>query len=68
MAFNLNRLKAERIAQGYTQAEFASKMGMSRLAYAKRENGKVNISVEEFARILKALGYNTSEMSIFFCS
>lgn len=68
MAFNLKRLKAERVAQGYTQAEFADKMNMSREAYAKRESGKVNISVEEFAQILKALGYDTSSMSIFFCS
>lgn len=68
MAFNLKRLKAERIAKGYTQADFAKKMNMSREAYAKRESGKVNVSVEEFARILKALGYDTRNMSIFFCS
>lgn len=68
MAFNLNRLKAERIAKGYTQAQFADKLKMSREAYAKRESGKVNISVEEFAHILNALGYDTKNMSIFFCS
>lgn len=68
MAFNLNRLKAERVARGYTQAQFANKLHMSREAYAKRESGKVNISVEEFANILQALGYDTRNMSIFFCS
>jgi transcriptional regulator with XRE-family HTH domain len=68
MAFNLNRLKAERIAKGYTQAQFANKLQMSREAYAKRESGRVNISVEEFSHILRALGYDTKSMSIFFCS
>lgn len=38
MAFNLNRLKAERVARGYTQAQFANKLQMSREAYAKRES------------------------------
>lgn len=68
MAFNLNRLRAERVAKGYTQEEFAHKLGMSREAYAKRESGKVNISVEEFAHILKSLDYDTTSMSKFFCS
>lgn len=40
MSFNLQRLKAERMAEGYTQEEFAKKLGMSRGAYAKREAGK----------------------------
>ncbi len=66
MAFNLNRLKAERIAHGFTQEQFAARLGLSREAYAKRENGVVDISVEEFADILKALGYNTEQMSMFF--
>lgn len=66
MAFNLSRLKAERVAKGYTQEQFAKKLGLSREAYAKRENGIVNISVEEFARILLVLGYDTKNMSNFF--
>lgn len=64
--FNLKRLKAERIAQGMTQADIAKKLGMTRVSYAKRENGNINISVDEFAEILTALGYDKTKMPIFF--
>lgn len=64
--FNLKRLKAERIAQGMTQADIAKKLGMTRISYAKRESGYINISVDEFAEILTALGYDKSKMPIFF--
>lgn len=63
--FNLKRLKAERIAQGMTQADIAKKLGMTRVSYAKRENGNINISVDEFAEILTALGYDKTKMPIF---
>lgn len=64
--FNLKRLKAERVAQGMTQADIAKKLGMTRVSYAKRENGDINISVDEFAKILTALGYDKNKMPIFF--
>ena len=66
MSFNLQRLKAERMAEGYTQEEFAKKLGMSRGAYAKREAGIVDISVEDLSRIMDVLGYDASKVSIFF--
>lgn len=66
MSFNLQRLKAERMAEGYTQEEFAKKLGMSRGVYAKREAGIVDISVEDLSRIMDALGYDVSKVSIFF--
>lgn len=65
MSFNLQRLKAERMAEGYTQEDFAKKLGMSRGAYAKREAGIVDISVEDLSHIMDALGYDASKVSIF---
>lgn len=66
MAFNLQRLKAERVAAGLTQEQFAKRIGLSREAYAKREGGLIKISVEDLAKILHALGYDASKSSIFF--
>lgn len=66
MAFNLKRLRAERVAAGMTQEQIAKKVGLSREAYAKRENGLIKISVEDLANILHALGYDASKSSIFF--
>lgn len=66
MGFNLNRLRAERVAKGYNQLDFAHKLGMSREAYARRENGLAQISVEEFSKILDALGYGPEKISLFF--
>lgn len=62
LKLDLNRLKAERIAKGWDQAEFAHKLGMSR----KRENGLVNISIKELARMMSLLGFSKDKISIFF--
>ena len=66
MSVNLNRIKAERIAQGYTQEEMASKLGWKRGAYAKRESGKVQIGADDLAKIADVLGYQSDGISIFF--
>ncbi|MDK8645797.1 helix-turn-helix transcriptional regulator [Staphylococcus condimenti] len=67
MTLNLNRLRAERIANGITQDEMAHKMGWkSRVPYAKRENGIVDIGANEFIKMAKILGYDTNELDIFF--
>lgn len=63
---NLNRLKAERVAKGWDQSEFAHKLGMSRVSYWKRENGIVDISVNELAKMLQTLGYGKNDVSLFF--
>lgn len=64
---NLNRLKAERIAKGYSQDYMAKKLGWAtRTPYAKRELGLVNIGVDEFLNIINILGYSSSEIGIFF--
>ncbi|MBL1124837.1 helix-turn-helix transcriptional regulator [Streptococcus suis] len=67
MKINLKRLKAERIAKGLTQDEVANRMGWKdRALYAKRENGLVDIGVNEFANIAAILGFSRDELGIFF--
>ena len=51
MTLDLKRLKAERIAKGFTRDEMAEKMGWhTRTPYAKRENGIVG-SVAKFEKM-----------------
>ncbi|MHA2531071.1 helix-turn-helix domain-containing protein [Enterococcus faecalis] len=66
MEFELNRLKAERIAKGYSQEELAKKLGWNRSMYTKRENGAVSLGVDELAKIATALEMPESRISIFF--
>lgn len=67
MTLDLLRLKAERIAKGYTQDDMAEKMGWkSRTPYAKRENGIVDIGANELMKMAEILGYSPNEMGIFF--
>lgn len=67
MTLNLKRLKAERIAKGYTQDEMARLAGwQTRTPYAKRENGIVSIGADELAKFAEILGYSSEELGIFF--
>ena len=67
MTLNLKRLKAERIAKGYTQDEMARLAGWeTRTPYAKRENGIVSIGADELAKFAEILGYSSEELGIFF--
>lgn len=67
MTIDLRRIKAERIAKGYTQDEMAEKMGWkTRTPYAKRENGIVSIGADELARIAQILDFSTDQLGIFF--
>lgn len=64
---DLKRLKAERIAKGFTQEEMAEKMGWNnRIPYAKRENGIVNIGANELMRMAEILGIDKKDLGIFF--
>lgn len=67
MIIDLRRVKAERIAKGYTQDYMAEKMGFnSRAAYAKRENGIVSMGADELAQISEILDIPLTQMHIFF--
>lgn len=66
MTLDLMRLRAERVAKGLTQEQLAHKLGMTRTAYAKRENGIVDVGADELAQITEALGLTTNDIPIFF--
>lgn len=66
MNFDYNRLKAERIANGYTVEDMANELGISKGAYSKKENGKTIISVDDFVVIAKKLKIKKDMLNIFF--
>lgn len=67
MAVDYLRVKAERIAKGYTQDYMAEKLGWdNRARYAKRENGIVSFDADELASVAKILGIPMNEIGIFF--
>jgi len=66
MEFNLNRLKGERIAKGFTVEEMANELGITKGTYSKKENGRLPITVEEFSVIFKKLGLSNDRIGIFF--
>lgn len=66
MRVDLLRVKAERVAKGYTQAKMAELMGLARNQYNKRENGKISFSADELITLSNLLGYNKDEIGIFF--
>ena len=56
-------LRAERIAQGFSQQQFAQFLGLcSRNAYALKERGERRFSVEEGLLIARLLGRNVEEL------
>ena len=66
MKVDLLRVKAERVAKGYTQAKMAELMGLARNQYNKRENGKISFTADELITLANLLGYSKDEIGIFF--
>ena len=66
MKVDLLRVKAERVANGYTEAQMAERMGLARDQYNKRENGKISFSADELITLADLLGYSKDEIGIFF--
>ena len=66
MKVDLLRVKAERVAKGYTQTQMAELMGLARGQYNKRENGKISFTADELITLANLLGYNKDEIGIFF--
>ena len=60
------RVRAERVAKGYTQAQMAELIGLKRGQYNKRENGKISFSPDELITLAVKLGYSKDEIGIFF--
>ena len=67
MILDRNRLKAERVAKGYTQEYMANALGWeTRTPYVKRELGLIDIGIDEFLAMAEILGYDETNLSIFF--
>lgn len=66
MEFNYNRLKAERIAKGFTVEEMGEVLGVTKGTYSKKENGKLPVTVEDFTLIFKKFEIPPEQISIFF--
>jgi len=66
MKFNYNRLKAERIAKGFTVQEMADELKVAKGTYSKKENGKLPVTVDDFSVISNKLGITNQQLPIFF--
>lgn len=66
MTFSFQKLRYERMSRKISQERMAKMLGMNHTSYWKRENGKVQISVEEFIKILEVMGIPQSEAGNFF--
>lgn len=67
MSVDCLRIKAERIAKGYSQEYMARKLGWKdRIRYSKRENGWVSFSADELLTVANTLGYSKDQIGIFF--
>ena len=64
LEFDLKELKYQRQRRNLTQEDMAKAMGLSASSYNQKENGNVNITMEELNLILKIL--NISDVNIFF--
>lgn len=66
MKLNLKRIKAERIANGLTQADVAEALKITRSSYALRENGHTNWTIDNLTSFCKLIGLGPNEIGIFF--
>lgn len=62
--FNLKELKYQRQRKELTQKEMGAALGISASTYNQKENGIINITVEELNVILEKL--NINDINIFF--
>lgn len=66
MEFNLNRLKAERIARGLTLADVAEIIDMSESGYSRVESGKRKLTLDKFVKVITFMNIDLTNISIFF--
>lgn len=48
-------IKAYRAKHGYTQKDVAEKLGISEIAYNRRENGQLDFYVSELRKLIEVL-------------
>lgn len=64
---NKNELRGRIIAKGYNTEEFCKRIGMTRVTFDRRMNGKSEFTRDEIERITTALDMSVNDMySIFF--
>lgn len=56
------QLKKIRIEKGISQEQLADLIGMTQSNYSRRENGKKNITEQEWKKIAKALNINVEDI------
>lgn len=66
VVINLNRLKAERIANGISEAEMGEKLDKSSSIIYKYEKGSRNLSIDNFCKMIDAMGFEAKDANIFF--
>lgn len=67
--FKPNLLKAAIVRAGFTQGEFAEKIGISHNSLTSRMNGNVPFNIDEVDRAKAALSITNSEIcDIFFAN
>lgn len=66
MLFNNKRLKAERIAKGFTLEEMGRVIDISASGYKRIEDGQRKLGVDKFAELAIKLGYDAESIHIFF--
>ncbi len=54
----LDRVRAQRVARDWSQAEMAARVGVSKATYQNFEGGFANISLRSLMRILGVLGFS----------
>ena len=58
MSVILKTIRISRIEKNLTQAEVAKKLNFTQSYYAKMENGKADITLQNLLRLIEVLGLN----------
>ena len=64
----LRLLKSKRVLKGMYQHEVAKELGVSHKTYNFKENGKVEVNVEEILKVIQCLDLNFDEVNDIFFS
>ncbi len=67
MMYDSRELKAARVRQGKTQVDIAKALGITEVAYNRKENGRSLFSLVDIQKLAEAINLEDSQIiSIFF--